>query len=206
MSQLKNSLRAPSNTASVPRMKSLLVDVLRQANGGSPDKTLSDSGSFDTTRSEFPDTANDPVAEDTGTTDDALALFETSASAAAVVHDDDAQFSVLDDFLPAEDAGDATSEPARPASFALPANVHDKGPVVARFAPLACLVLALLTAVVWTGYQEMKLKYAESQFASAQIGRSAGNLSTLGGDDELHTVERFPFLGANADTDSEHVE
>lgn len=184
-------------------MKSLLVDVLRQANGGSPDKTLSDSGSFDATRNHFPDTANDPVVEDGQNADEALALFETSTSVHAPGDNDDAQFTEFEDFLPADDSGNAASEPARvvrhPSAF-------DKGPAVARFAPLACLVLALLTAALWTAYQNLKLKYAESELASAQIGHSAAYVSTLASDGEPATVERFPFLGADATGDTETVE
>ncbi|HNP63460.1 MAG TPA: hypothetical protein PKH39_05950 [Woeseiaceae bacterium] len=187
-------------------MKSLLVDVLRQANGGGPDKTLSDSGSFDTTRSDFPDTANDPVVDDTQQADEALALFETSTSVHPPGNSDDAQFSEIDEFLSVEDTDDAASEPVRPASLGQLPDVHDKGPLVARFAPVACLALALLTAVLWTGYQNFRLKYAESQFASAQIGHSAEYISTLTGDGNTATVERFPFLGAHVTGDSEKVE
>ncbi len=206
MSRLKNSLRAPSNTASVPRMKSLLVDVLRQANGGSPDKTLSDSGSFDTTQHPFPDTANDPVVDDTGSPDDGLALFETSSSAPAQKHGDDAEFPDVDDFLALENAENDAHEPAGPASVGRRMNAGDKGPLVARLAPLACIVLALLTAALWTGYQAVRLKYAESQFASAQIGHSAEYVSALAGEGDTAAVERFPFLIANTNSDTEKAE
>ena len=180
-------------------MKSLLVDVLRQAKSGNPDQTLSDSGSFDTTQSEIPETANDSVIEEGVDAADALKLFETSASLDATFAkpDDDAEFRETTALTLDDASGDTASEPLKPAPSAPLPSVHNKGPRIAQFAPLACVVLAATAAASWVGYQHLKTKYAESEFATTQMGSASMHSAELDSTGKPLTVERFPFIGTD---------
>lgn len=180
-------------------MKSLLVDALRQAHNSRQSRSLSDSGSFDTTNAEFETTANDPVASEVAASPDELALFETTANAA--LHDDALYVE------PSQDADfDEPLGAVRPlgpkhtsaAQYVLPTSgLSQSGlPAVARFAPVICVTAALITAVSW------------GLFRSSELGRD--DLTMLGLQSRDSSVEtrqnrpsaintaavRFPFLDA----------
>lgn len=176
-------------------MKSLLVDAIRQSKYGNPEEALSDSGSFDTTQSEIAETANDAVADETGGPDDELKLFETSASLDATFgeSDNEAGFPGGDDLELGETPIDAIVGP-RHTMRARTQSTHSAGPRVARFAPEICIVLAVLASASWFGFHYLKLKYAESEFAAAQMG--LGSMPAAGAEsaDDKASVERFPFI------------
>ena len=190
-------------------MKSLLVDAIRQAKFGDQEQSLSDSGSFDTTRSEIPETANDAVIEPDGDDAEALRLYETSASLEAAVSDadDDADFFNTNELVSDNAGKRAATGPLRPAASAPLISVRSSGPYIARFAPLACVTLAALAAMSWSGYQHLKLKYAESEFAAAQVGGTAARAPERDGAVSLAVEQRFPFINAaKAASDAEKVE
>ena len=181
-------------------MKSLLVDVLREASKGSPEQTLSDSGSFDTTQREIPDTANDAVIEQSDEAGESFELYETTASL-------DADFSeALELTIGDADVGVA-SEPLEPALRVTLPRVHNNAPRLSRFAPLVCIALAAIASASWVGYQQLKLKYAESQFAMAQMGRVDRSLTNANDTVEANSAARFPFIEAGATVgEVEHTE
>tara|TARA_R110002096_G_scaffold130643_5_gene279918 strand:- start:14513 stop:15085 length:573 start_codon:yes stop_codon:yes gene_type:complete len=182
-------------------MKSLLVDVLRQAKDGSPNRTLSDSGSYDTTQSEVLDTANDPLAaQDAGLSDEELKLYETSASLEAAFNqsaNEDAADAGFD-----EDAWATDSEASRIATqtqMSATAPALGDAPAMARYAPLACIAAAFFAAALWIGYQHVALKYAASDVAVTQLqqrGDQAGVNRYAAG---AETAQRFPFISAAID-------
>lgn len=180
-------------------MKSLLVDVLREAKKGSSDQTLSDSGSFDTTQHEIPDTANDAVICQDDEAGEALELYESTASLdSASRAESDADFSESLELLLDNTEVDPVSGPLSPATTVTIANVHSNAPRLAQYAPLVCIALAAIASASWVGYQQLKLKYAESQFAMAQMGSAGANVSGADRSGAAQSTERFPFIEAGA--------
>lgn len=183
-------------------MKSLLVDVLRQAKDGSPTQTLSDSGSFDTTQDEIADTANDSVvAPGIDASDEELKLFETSASLDATFDlpaNEDAVDPGRDDILP-EALQDAAAR-AMHAGPNRPAAASGVAPALARFAPLACITAAFFAAVFWIGYQQLTLKYAASDIAAAQVQLRGDQTIGIGSANLDEAAQRFPFISAGIES------
>ncbi len=197
MSRLNSSPRARSNTASVAGMKSLLVDVLREAKNGRPEQTLSDSGSFDTTQDEIPPTANDADISEHDADKKSLSLYETTASLdAAPSAASDVGFSETNELTFDDAQVDAVNEPHEPSIRVSIASAHSDAPRLARFAPLACVALAAIAAASWVGYQQLKLSYAESQFALAKMGLADAQASDVGRAATAQSTERFPFIKA----------
>ena len=174
-------------------MKSLLVDALRQAHNSRQSRSLSDSGSFETTSAEFETTANDPVASEVAPSPDELALFETTANAA-----------LNDDALYDEPSPDADfDEPLGSKHTSAAQNVLSTSglsqsglPAVARFAPVICVMAALITAVSWGLFRSSELgrddltmlglQAPETSIETRQNRPSAINTAAV----------RFPFLDA----------
>ncbi len=164
-------------------MKSLLVDALRQANEGEKDQALSDSGSFDTTAAEFSKTANDPTA--------ALELFETSISvppAAAT----DYEFSDTD----IEEAQQPIPRQAnREDDSAYVATTPQSGlPALARFAPVICIVAALVGAASWSALQHFEPRFDGMMIVGSQSGESVLETQYNTTSADAATAERFPFV------------
>ncbi len=162
-------------------MKSLLVDAMRQAKGDKPGVTLSDSGSYDTTSAELLDTANDA---------DALSLFETSAG-----------IEVGNPTPPVADAENNDPPPQYVATGI--ATVASRAPALARWTPVLCIVLAVVSAAGWSLYQQFQLRYGKSTL-SAQVelmpALSAGLASSEG---DAEAVTRFPFIAVESSLTSE---
>lgn len=183
-------------------MKSLLVDVLRQAKDGSPTRTLSDSGSYDTTQTEVVDTANDLLAtRESGLPADELKLFETSASLEPTFDEsanEDAADAAFDDIATSTGGhgSDAVARASSPASTLASGNV----PMLARFTPLASLAAALIAAVFWVGYQHLTLKYAAPEIAAAQSLRSDEAAAVEDSAVNPTTQQRFPFISGAIET------
>lgn len=182
-------------------MKSLLVDVLRQAKDGSPTQTLSDSGSFDATQNEIAETANDAVVTpEMEPSAEELKLYETSASIDATFDlpaNEDAMAPAGDDILP-----DVAAAPAVRATHARPDRqvaASGAAPALARFSPLICISAAFLAAVVWIGYQQLMLKVAASDIAAAQVQARGEQAIDIGNTSADAATQRFPFIGAGTE-------
>jgi len=172
-------------------MKSLLVDVLLQANSGDKSQTLTDSGSHDTTDRELPITANDAVAERGNAVDEA---------ANSPRHNDMQELSLEAAF----EVEDTSVEPAAPvpAVTRVAAAIGD-GPALARFTPHACLLLAVVTAGFWFAYQHLRLTYSESVLGVSQLRDSAAPTTQTGSVMNSSVASRFPFLEDRVQFDAE---
>lgn len=187
-------------------MKSLLVDVLRQAKDGSPTRTLSDSGSYDTTQSEVVDTANDLLGtRDSGQSDDELKLFETSASLEAVFDqsaNEDAADGELGEIAASNGGRASGADTQSPSSAIAAGNV----PALAKFTPVACLAAAFLAAAFWVGYQHLALKYAAPEIATTQALQPGNQAAENDGAVNTTTQQRFPFINAAIETNESESE
>lgn len=178
-------------------MKSLLVDALRRANTGDTGPSVSDSGSFDTADSEFGATANDEVIDSHELDAEELELL--SSTGVLVVSDDAAHSLTIPsaEFSPEEKSGAQLSiSGERYAHVAPPGNV----PVLARYAPLICIVLAIVAAGSWLLYRQVEIRYFHGAFDSSHFQTSvnadgASNLSPVV--DPI--VERFPYIDVSTE-------
>lgn len=178
-------------------MKSLLVDALRQKDDTREEEGLSDSGSFATPRADLAaapaDEAGSPEAADD---------LELAATGAFIVANDeelleqDADENVRIDAtedaeLSETIAGETTrlmmGDAVVPARDSLPSM-----PPVARYAPLACAVLALLAAVAWFGIQQLELQQERSQLGGTANALRSGTLAGESG--IVATAPRFRYL------------
>ncbi len=138
-------------------MKNVLVDAIRQANRDEPGQTLSDSGSFDTADSDFGVTANDAVA-DTQSIADELQLYETSNALTAsdggvgesIVLTDTTTSELAEAELPSDVQ---RTVPAVSARF----NTVRRTPVLSRYSPHICVLLAALAAATWLMFQQLQI-------------------------------------------------
>lgn len=177
-------------------MKSLLVDALRQARSSRQSNTLSDSGSFDTTNTEFANTANDPVVDDVVASSEELALFETltgfdrETDAFDDARSPDAEFDEPRVSSRQRRAGHADAEEGFESAREQP---HSRVPAVAKFAPLVCIAAALVAALFWGLFQSSDL--ARDGIAMLDVpsrnaeGDGFANASQMG-----VAAERFPFI------------
>lgn len=169
-------------------MKNILVDALRQATDKESETKLSDSGSFDTTQEDFTATANQDLI-DAGFDDDVEELELMSTTRGLVV--------------PGADAGgdDEADEAIASATVLLTGSdcvIPDKNslppmPQLARHVPVICVVVALLSAAGWLGYQHLELRADASG-----LGAIAAQSPAATGQDELLPAEqaeqRFRYL------------
>ena len=181
-------------------MKSLLVDALREKDKGQEGEGLSDSGSFATPRADLAATSADEAGD--ATSSDDLELAATSAFIVAndeklQEHDAGEGVSVdetTDVALSEAIAGETTrfiaGEAVVPARDSLPSM-----PPVARHAPLACLVLALLSALTWFGIQELELQQERSLLGSSTSALRVNAIDNQGGIEA--TSPRFRYLDLN---------
>ncbi len=190
-------------------MKSLLVDALRQAHNSRQSRSLSDSGSFDTTDAEFETTANDPVAlEETALPDETaspeeaasleeLALYETTTDAALnfdAAYDEPLQDADFDEPLqpvrPPQSKRTSDEESSipdvRPSQPGLPA--------LAKFAPAICVTAALLAATSWALFRSSELGRDGLTMLELQYSESAGEFRNDRPSPTSAAIVRFPFL------------
>lgn len=165
-------------------MKSLLVDALRQAKNLDEAQVLSDSGSYDTTKDEFLATANDAVAEQSDIAEQELALYETINKSLEV--------SAAVDTVPAVELQPTVA-------------IVGSGPRQARFAPLICMVLAVLAASIWLGYQQVRLGHSESAMDMSQAQNASVHTQRMNASADQSNFRRFPFLPAEVDADEQEV-
>jgi hypothetical protein len=201
-------------------MKSLLVDAMRQANKGSDDAALSDSGSFDTTSDQFAETANDAevkapdaLADDLQLLDhnapaaEAVAVSAPTAEAVAVdsIDIDEDQGSVqLPDVVLPETPGD-TELSIEEATFDVAVPVVRRAPRMSRFSPAICLTLFLAAGFAWTAWQNWQEQAAGSVLGASRIpGAPAGSAQNSA--EMASTVERFPFIAATVPEAGAEVE
>ena len=169
-------------------MKSLLVDALRQANDSSGDRSLSDSGSFDTTREEFVETANDAQGYEIRSNDQELALLEESSSELAA--DSDFADEFQQELPDADTLTAAVRGAARASSKAASANIL-AAPFIARHALTICLLLALTFAA---GFSLLRMLQFESYLGTEQL-----RVSSQQDANAPHASEsRFPFIAPTA--------
>lgn len=177
-------------------MKSILVDALRQANDKESETKLSDSGSFDTTQEDFTASANQDLI-DAGFDDDAEELELMSTTRGLVVPGADAGGD--------DGANEATptqlTETMASATVLLTGSdcvIPDKNslppmPKLARHVPVICVVVALLSAAGWLGYQRLELRADTSGLGAVAVQSQAA-----AGQDELLPAEqaqqRFRYL------------
>ncbi len=133
-------------------MKSLLVDAIRRANDDETDKALSDSGTLESTGGEFGATANDSVADAGDATNvDELQLFETSKGLS--IGEANLEYGTG----PIEDhEALAVQQAARSTATVLRHVDAYAVPVVSKYSPHLCIVLALLAAAGWMLFQEFQ--------------------------------------------------
>ena len=159
-------------------MKSLLVDALRQKDEGQESEGLSDSGSFATPRADL----------------------EMAATGAFIVPNDEKQQEAVASGGVREATDVALSvtiegETTRVIVGDAIVPVHDSlpsMPTVARYTPLACVILALLSALTWFGVQQLELQQERSQLAA---GTSALRINATADEDGIGTTaSRFRYL------------
>lgn len=170
-------------------MKSLLVDALLQANSGDKGQTLTDSGSYDATDRVLPITANDAVAECSDTAEEATNRRQA----------DDLQELSLEVEVKVREAINEHSIPAAAVTWV--ADPINEGPVLARFTPHACVLLAIVTAGCWFAYQQLRPTYSESVLGVSQLRASDAQTAQNGSVMNSSVVNRFPFLEDRADSD-----
>ncbi len=181
-------------------MKNLLLDALRQAGDDDERRTLSDSGSFDTTHSDFSTIANDAAAERQETAEE-LALFETSVSFAASFDIDGDEAGEVDELRQTQGPALQATAPGitvvnEVAAAAVPASLPTvtREPVLARFAPHVCILLALIAAIFWFAVQHVRLSLVDTEFTAPRLNdsdsRYAGSDDVASGSD----AEQFPFI------------
>ena len=184
-------------------MKSILVDALRQSQGKDSHSTLSDSGSFDTTQTEFGPTANDedvivydgPAEElelqQTGV------FHQTSLMEQSGVFTSEEMDSLVDDpaaLHPAIHSPDTVRRavPATPNSTTVP--------TIARLAPLLCAGLAISAAMAWAGYRHFAaIDTSQGVGVSQSYSGVAGNNGEVENTVRINGAERFPFIDAGAE-------
>ena len=164
-------------------MKNPLADVLRQSTGS--EAAISDSGSFETSGSVLGPTANDENV----VADDAIDLQLLEATGALVIENGTVQF----------EAPDRTTAVAAPLPDSVAATLGSQSaspqaaPLLSRFAPLICVLAALLSAVSWTVYRQMQAAATQNSIGTQPT--SAGNTTEpLAGTVRLAGAERFPFI------------
>ncbi len=172
-------------------MKSILVDALRQANGKEPDSTLSDSGSFDATAADFGPTANDEEVVPLAGPDENLELMRTSA-----FHTDE---------FDEESEPDSPEQPlaltrALNSSALAPTQNSTTAPVLARFAPLVCVLLAVVSAASWALYQQFATANHDNRFGAADMPFRSG-VDQNGAPGALYGADRFPFIDSDIEID-----
>ena len=178
-------------------MKSLLVDALRQKDEGQDSDSLSDSGSFATQRADLAANAVDE-ADNSEVSGD----LELMATGAFIVANDEGlkKLDSADDEVDGTKdvefsetvAGETTrlimGEAVLPAQDSLPSM-----PPIARHAPLACVVLALLAALTWLGVQQLELQQERSRLGSSTLALRAE--TAIGENGIAATAPRFRYLG-----------
>ena len=177
-------------------MKSILVDAIRQANDGESETKLSDSGSFDTTQEDFTASANQDLI-DAGFEEDAEELELMSTTRGLVVPDANADGDdKADDAMPAQFAETMAS-----ATILLSASdcvIPDRNslpsmPKLARYVPVICVAVALLSGAGWLGYQHLELREDASGLGAVAVQSQA----TAGQDAVLpaeQVEQRFRYL------------
>jgi len=172
-------------------MKSLLVEALLQANSGGKGQTLTDSGSYDTTDRELPITANDAVAERSDA---------TQGAASSRLPDDARELSLEEAEVEVIETRNEQNVLAPGGSLA--ADLTGKGPTLARFTPHACIMLAVVTAGFWLGYQHLRLAYSEAGLGASQLRASGAQAAEASIAPNHSAAGRFPFLAGRVDTDA----
>ena len=173
-------------------MKSILVDALRQANGKEPDSTLSDSGSFDATQPEFGQTANDAEVVPLENPDENLELLQTAA-----FHTED--FDAEPDSEFPEQSLAVTR--AIDSAAIIPKRGSSRAPVLARFAPLVCVALAIVSAGSWALYQQYGTANHNHRLGAADMPVNPG-IANNAGESTASAAERFPFIDPGIENDS----
>jgi len=170
-------------------MKSLLVDALRRKDEGQESDGLSDSGSFATPHADLAANAADE-ADNSGVSDD----LELMATGAFIVANDEGLKKIdASDVENSETVAGQTTrlimgEAIQPAQDSLPSM-----PPIARHAPLASLLLALLAAATWLGIQELELQQERSLLGSSTAALRAE--TEVGENGIAATAPRFRYLG-----------
>jgi len=139
-------------------MKSLLVDALRQKDGKQESESLSDSGSFATPNADAAATAGQDVpVSDVIAEDEELELMATGRL--IVANDADDELDQGNEPVDVEFSDTLTTtdhlklgETVIPTHDSLPSM-----PPVARYAPLVCGGLAVVSAVAWFAVQQFEL-------------------------------------------------
>ena len=181
-------------------MKSILVDALRQSQGKDSDSTLSDSGSFDTTQTEFGPTANDEdVIVYDGPAED-LELLRTGVFEQTGAFEIEEEDPHLDDQTALRPA---TGTPATvPRANPAPPD-RSAAPAMARLAPLLCIALSIGAATAWVGYRYFTaIDTGHSVGAPQPYSGVAGNSGEVANTVRINGAERFPFIDAGAEVDA----
>lgn len=173
-------------------MKSILVDALREANGTKSESTLSDSGSFDATQSEFGPTANDEEVVPLAAPDENLELLRTAS-----FHTDDFD-SELDTEFP-EQSMAATR--AIDAAVLAAIQSSARTPVLARYAPLICIAVAIVSAGSWAVYQHYATTNHDTRIGAAEFRLGPG-VNHDGVESTARDADRFPFIDLVAEADA----
>lgn len=179
-------------------MKSLLVDALRQANTGDTGTSVSDSGSFETAEadSEFGATANDEVIDSREPDEEELELL---TSTGVLVVGEDVADSSVDPSIKFSRLNDSAAQLSISRGHHPHVTAPESVPVLARYAPLICIVLAIVAAGSWLLYQQIEVRYFHGVFDSSLTDANANGAAIETADAALN-VERFPFINVPTET------